>query len=239
MRTNGRPFLTLLLLPTACAWLRPGVFHRVHAVTWRSAGGSSVRAFRSRVPGSLSLRGGAGRSVMSSGSGGSAGAGGNDGPDNGDRMIRTPQGMMSESAARSLFEMAGFQPPPSMSLQEAFAIFLELIQEQMRQEQQAERPGLGRTAKLPSSVTAEAAEAVLAQLGATVVPMPGPCGCEIKGIDLAGTEGKLQPEVAGAIEVLMAIHGFVLFRNQVVLGDPSFLSCLFSRLRPCVWHPGP
>ena len=79
----------------------------------------------------------------------------------------------------------------------------------------------------------------LAQLGATVVPMPGPCGCEIKGIDLAGTEGKLQPEVAGAIEVLMAIHGFVLFRNQVVLGDPSFLSCLFSRLRPCVWHPGP
>ena len=82
-------------------------------------------------------------------------------------------------------------------------------------------------------------EAVLAQLGATVVPMPGPCGCEIKGIDLAGTEGKLQPEVAGAIEVLMAIHGFVLFRNQVVLGDPSFLSCLFSRLRPCVWHPGP
>ena len=120
---------------------------------------------------------------------------------------------MSEKDALELFEMAGFKPLPGMSTQDAFAMFMELIQEQMRQEAAVERQGRGRTAKLPEPDTAEAAEAVLAQHGATAVPI-SPCGCEIKGLDLASVHGKLSGEISGALEILMAVHGFVLFRKQ-------------------------
>jgi len=129
------------------------------------------------------------------------------------RMIRTPQGIISEKEALNHFDMAGFTPPPGVSTQDAYGMLLELLQEQIRQEEAQTRPGCGRTAKVPEPATAEAAAAVLAVHGASVVPIE-PCGCEIKGLDLAGCGGKLEGDLAGAVELLMAIHGFVLFRNQ-------------------------
>ena len=127
-------------------------------------------------------------------------------------MIRTPTGMMSEAEALALFEQVGFSPPPGMSTQDAFVLLLQEAQRQMQQEAQA-RPGRGRTAERPSPATPAAAIAVLEAAGATVEPM-APCGCEIKGIDIAAYEGTLPPALAGALEVLMAEHGLVLFRGQ-------------------------
>ena len=154
-------------------------------------------------------------------------------------MIRTPNGAMPEQAVFELFEQVGFKPPPGMSTQDAFNLLLrDLLRQQEAEEQQKTRPGRGRTAVLPSPPTAEAATAVLARHSATVTPM-SPCGCEIEGIDIASVEGKLDPEIAGALEVrapatgssggefatdaslrarrpqvLMAFHGLVLFRRQ-------------------------
>ena len=129
-------------------------------------------------------------------------------------MIRTPNGSMPEEAVFALFQQVGFKPPPGMPTQDAFNLLLrELLRQQEAEEQQKERPGRGRTAVLPSPPTAEAAIAVLGRHSATVTPM-SPCGCEIEGIDIASVEGKLDPEVAGALEVLMAVHGLVLFRRQ-------------------------
>jgi hypothetical protein len=40
-----------------------------------------------------------------------------------------------------------------------------------------------------------------------------PCGIEIMGVDIAHTDGgSLPPKMAGALEMLMAHHGFALFR---------------------------
>lgn len=127
-------------------------------------------------------------------------------------MIRTPKGMMEETEALALFEKVGFSPPAGLSTEDAFAMLMDLAKQQM-QEESRERPGRGRMAQVPEPATAEAAAAVLAKHGASAVPM-SPCGCEIKGLDLAGRGGKLEGDLAGAVELLMAIHGFVLFRNQ-------------------------
>ena len=71
----------------------------------------------------------------------------------------------------------------------------------------------GRTAQLPVPPTPLGAASVLQQSGAAVAPLH-PCGCEVTGLNLAGTDGIVSPEVAGALEVLMAHHGFVLLRGQ-------------------------
>ena len=51
-----------------------------------------------------------------------------------------------------------------------------------------------------------------------------PCGIEIKGVDLAGMGGKMPPKLAGAVEVLMAEHGFALFRGQGTQQNESGVS---------------
>jgi hypothetical protein len=202
------PCLPLFLLPAALAWSPPSVVRKQArgggASPWLS--GASPRLVPpARGP---ALRGGCpGHArTMSGGAGGSGGSGGGG-------MIRTPQGMISEKEATDLFEMAGFTPPPNVSVQDAFGMLMQIVQEQMREEQRLERAGRGRTAQLPEPRTQEAAEAVLAQHGASVVPI-SPCGCEVKGLDLTKAGGKLEPDVAGALELLMAVHGFALFRNQ-------------------------
>jgi len=217
--------LQLCAASTAFA-LRPASPHLHSAALWLPRPATllrpfSVAALRQPPPvQALYLRGGSrqetSRKAMSSA--GNGGAGGSS-----TRMIRTPKGMMSEQEALDLFAMAGFTPPPGASIQEAFELLMELLQEQMRQEEAVERPGRGRTAKLPEPPTAAAAEAVLATHGASVAPIT-PCGCEIKGMDLAGSDGKLGSEVAGALEVLMAVHGFVLFRNQGRVQNESGIS---------------
>ena len=127
-------------------------------------------------------------------------------------MIRTPTGMMSEEEAKALFDQVGFEPPEGMSTQDAFLLLMQIAQEQQAQEA-AKRPGRGRTAVHPEAKTNEAAVAVLEKHGASCVPM-SPCGAEIKGVDIAALDGTLAPDLAGALEVLMALHGFVLFRKQ-------------------------
>lgn len=128
-------------------------------------------------------------------------------------MIRTPTGMMSEEDVLALFEQVGFSPPPGMPTQEAFILLMREAQRQAEQEAQAKRPGRGRTAQLPSPATPASAVAVLQAAGATIEPIH-PCGCEIKGLDIAAMDGTLPPAIAGALEVLMAEHGLVLFRGQ-------------------------
>eukprot|EP00811_Abedinium_folium_P036446 NODE_9153_length_1443_cov_8.945289.p1 GENE.NODE_9153_length_1443_cov_8.945289~~NODE_9153_length_1443_cov_8.945289.p1 ORF type:complete len:370 (-),score=97.75 NODE_9153_length_1443_cov_8.945289:255-1364(-) len=64
----------------------------------------------------------------------------------------------------------------------------------------------------PCSCLAEA-EAILAAHNGAAVPIT-PCGCEVTGIDIAASRGKLPPRLAGALEMLMAHHGFVLLRKQ-------------------------
>lgn len=128
-------------------------------------------------------------------------------------MIRTPTGFMAESDVLSLFEQVGFTPPPGMSTQDAFLMLLEMAQEQQAQEEAAQRPSRGRTAVIPEPRTVAAAGAVLEKHGASFSPI-SPCGCEIKGLDLAAKGCSLQPDLAGALELLMAIFGFVLLRKQ-------------------------
>eukprot|EP00961_Rhodomonas_salina_P251051 3394045-Rhodomonas_salina.2 len=126
-------------------------------------------------------------------------------------MIRTPTGMMAEEDARALLDQCGFTPPPGTSTQDAFMMLLIEAQRQAQAERAAKRPGRGRTAELPA--TPAAATAILQEFGATAEPIQ-PCGYEIKGIDLAATDGVVPPNVAGALELLMAERGFVLFRGQ-------------------------
>ena len=126
--------------------------------------------------------------------------------------ISMPGIVMEEAEAMALFDIAGFTPPPCVPTEDVFNMLMQLAQQQMHGESKA-RPGRGRTAKVPEPATAEAAAEVLAAHGASVVPI-APCGCEIKGLDLAGRGGRLEGDLAGALELLMAIHGFVLLRNQ-------------------------
>jgi len=122
--------------------------------------------------------------------------------------------MMSEEEALGIFEQVGFSPPPGMSVQDAFSALLDTARRQQAEQEAARRPARGRTAVLPEPRTAAAACAVLAKLGVAVQPIV-PCGCEVSGLDLCADEGQpVSPEVAGALEVLMAVHGFVLLRKQ-------------------------
>lgn len=127
-------------------------------------------------------------------------------------MIRTPTGVMSEEEAKALFAQVGFEPPEEMSTQDAFLLLMQIAQEQQAQEA-AKRPGRGRTAVHPEAKTNEAAVAVLEKHGASCIPL-SPCGVEIKGVDIAAVDGTLAPDLAGALEILMALHGLVLFRKQ-------------------------
>ena len=136
-------------------------------------------------------------------------------------MIRTPNGMMSEEDARALFREVGFNPPPQMSTQEAFIFLVEEARRQAAQERAGSRSKRGRTAEMPEPATAAAAVAVMESFGAEVVPMK-PCGVEIKGVDVAGTDdGRLPPAMSGALEMLMATHGFILLRGQGVKQNES------------------
>ena len=122
---------------------------------------------------------------------------------------------MSESDVLALFDQVGFTPPPNVSLQDAFRMLLELAQQQQAEAERAARPPRGRTAVHPSEPTAQAAAGVLAKYGASVAPIPAsPVGCEVTGVDVAAAEGGLPQDLAGALEVLMAVHGFVLLRGQ-------------------------
>ena len=126
--------------------------------------------------------------------------------------------MMSDTDAQRLFEQVGFTPPPGMSTQDALVLLMQLAQRQQAQEEAARRPGRGRTAVLPEPPTVAAACSVLQQHGAACEPI-SPCGCEITGLTLAASGGAVAPELAGALELLMAAHGFVLLRRQGEAGQ--------------------
>ena len=128
-------------------------------------------------------------------------------------MIRTPTGMMREADAVKLFEQCGYAPPAHLSVQEAFNALVDLARRQAEEEAAAKRPGRGRTAVLPAPATREGAVRVLEAFGASAAPL-SPCGVEVAGLDVAGVGGRLPPDVAGALEVLMAEHGLVLLRRQ-------------------------
>ena len=128
-------------------------------------------------------------------------------------MIRTPTGLMPEAQVLAIFEQVGFTPPPGTSTQDAFLMLLEIAQQQ--QEESRGRPSRGKTVVHPSPPTASAAASVLATFGGTCAPIVNSSvGCEITGLDIAAMEGVLPPELAGALEVLMAVYGFVLLRGQ-------------------------
>ena len=76
------------------------------------------------------------------------------------------------------------------------------------EENNRSRPPRGRTAVHPTPLTADAATRVLDTFGAAWSPIEGSAvGCEITGLDIAAMGGALPPELAGALEVLMAVHG--------------------------------
>lgn len=145
-----------------------------------------------------------------------------DDDDDGDDMIRAPNGgIMSEEDARELFREVGFTPTPTMSTQEAFDFLVTEARRQAEQERAGTRAQRGRSAEMPDPATTAAATAVMQSFGAEVVPMK-PCGVEIKGVDVAGTDdGRLPTTMAGALEVLMATHGFVLLRKQGIKQNES------------------
>lgn len=122
--------------------------------------------------------------------------------------VQTPRGPLAASEVKALFEQVGFEPPPGVPLQEAFDLMMAALQQQMRQQQQLpSTPPRGRTAVRPAP---EAVPAVLERLGVSARPLE-PCGVELRGVDATR---RLPPELAGALEVLMAEHGFVLLRGQ-------------------------
>lgn len=95
-----------------------------------------------------------------------------------------------------------------MPLQEAFGLFSRLMTERRkRQAALQSTPARGRTAVRCSR---DEVEATLAYFGASFVAMR-PYGAEVKGVD---TTTPLDPKLAGALEVLMADHGLILFRGQ-------------------------
>lgn len=133
--------------------------------------------------------------------------------------------MISEAEAHALFTQVGFEPPDEMSTQDAFLLLMQIAQEQQAQEA-AKRPSRGRTAVYPKEITTEAATAVLTKHGASCVPI-APCGMEVKGVDVAAVDGSIAPDLAGALEVLMALHGFVLLRKQGRACEESGVSGTF------------
>ena len=127
-------------------------------------------------------------------------------------MIRTPTGHMREADALALFDQCGFVPPADLTTQEAFELLVDLARKQQAQDA-VKRPGRGRTAVLPTPPTVDAATAVLAAAGCDCAPL-APCGVEVRGLDVAASGGRVAPDVAGALEVLMAHRGLVLLRGQ-------------------------
>jgi len=119
----------------------------------------------------------------------------------------TPRGPMSAEQVHALFQSAGFEPPADMPLQDAFDLLMQVVQRQMQQQSLRSTPPRGRTAIRPSLVKVPE---VLEKFGVSAEILE--CvGVEVKGVD---TTQRLHPELAGAIEMLMAEHGFVLFRDQ-------------------------
>mmetsp|Transcript_134533 Transcript_134533/g.335666 ORF Transcript_134533/g.335666 Transcript_134533/m.335666 type:complete len:410 (-) Transcript_134533:484-1713(-) len=123
--------------------------------------------------------------------------------------VQGPQGPIPKEKVLELFDQVGFEPPPGMPLQEALMLLLSLMQKrEMRQS--ALPPGpppKGRTA-IPCS--REDVGGILEAFGATLVLIE-PCGAEVKGVDLV--KG-IDPRLAGALEMVMADYGLVLFRGQ-------------------------
>ena len=91
--------------------------------------------------------------------------------------------------------------------------FARMLMAAIQEVQPPVRARTGRTAILPTPPTVAAAEAVLARHSIAHVPLE-PCGTEVRGLDLAASDGIIELDVAGALEVLMAHLGFVLFRKQ-------------------------
>jgi len=91
----------------------------------------------------------------------------------------------------SCLKKVGFTPMPGMPLQEALK----------------STPPRGRTA---ITCSREEVDGILSQFGASIAPIK-PCGVEVKGVNLSE---RLDPKLAGALEAIMADHGFILFRNQ-------------------------
>eukprot|EP00928_Gymnodinium_smaydae_P090950 TRINITY_DN7465_c0_g2_i1.p1 TRINITY_DN7465_c0_g2~~TRINITY_DN7465_c0_g2_i1.p1 ORF type:complete len:370 (+),score=58.73 TRINITY_DN7465_c0_g2_i1:120-1229(+) len=82
-----------------------------------------------------------------------------------------------------------------------------LMQRERQQQALRSTPPRGRTA---ITCSRDDVPSILSEFGATLVPIE-PCGVEVKGINL--TE-RLDPKLVGALESVMADHGFVLFREQ-------------------------
>lgn len=130
-------------------------------------------------------------------------------------LVNTPRGPLPAEEVLSLFQQVGFEPPAGMPLQQAFDRMLQLLQQQARQQRQLPSfPARGRTAVRPAPADVPA---VLARCGAVMRPLE-PCGLEISGVD---TTKRLAPELAGALELLMAEQGFVLFRGQGSVQEES------------------
>jgi len=117
---------------------------------------------------------------------------------------------ITEEQAQKIFDEVGFDPPAGMPIQEALLLVVKMIQQQQAAESKGRRPK-GRTA-VPC--TLEESVTIIEKHGGSLHHM-APCGLEIQGIDLTGG---LTPDLAGAMEVQMAKHGLLLFRQQ---GQPQ------------------
>jgi len=120
-------------------------------------------------------------------------------------------GKMPREKVEEIFDQVGFDPPPGMPLQDAFMLFMTLLQRQRQQPALKETPPRGRTAV---RCKPEEVNSVLEKFGASITVME-PVGAEVHGVD---TTKELHPELAGCLELIMADHGLILFRNQ---GNPQ------------------
>jgi taurine dioxygenase len=121
--------------------------------------------------------------------------------------VQTPSGSLPQAKVLELFEQTGFDPPAGMPLQQAFNLFMELMEQQMQKQQLRSTPARGRTAV---TCKREDVSSILSEFGASYSLMEV-VGAEVTGVDLTKP---LDAKLAGAVEILMADAGFVLFRKQ-------------------------
>lgn len=107
-----------------------------------------------------------------------------------------------------IFQSVQFQPPPGMPMQEAFDMLMQLLQKQMQQKSALKvTPPRGRTA---IACQREEVAGILEEFNVSTAPIQ-PTGIEVKGVD---TSISLHPKLVGALEILMADYGLLLFRSQ-------------------------
>lgn len=124
-----------------------------------------------------------------------------------DCPVVSPLGPLSAAQVHAIFARMGFAPPLDVPLQEAFGAMMSLLRRQLRLRQLPSTPPRGRTAVRPMRGQARS---VLKAFGGSMKRLE-PCGVEVRGVNATR---RLDPRLAGALEALMAEHGFVLLRGQ-------------------------